>query len=77
MTAFELMYFLREAMKSLSECDIKMDDYRHIDMYLEFKQMLANNEKKEYIKTSLAEKYNMSESSVVRVVRRLDKKVKM
>ena len=53
-----------------------MDDYRHIDMYLEFKEMLAKNEKKEYIKTSLAEKYHMSESSVVRVIRRFDKLVK-
>jgi len=76
MTAFELMFFLEKAMKSLSECDIKMDDYRHIDMYLEFKEMLAKNEKKEYIKTSLAEKYHMSESSVTRVIRRFDKLVK-
>lgn len=76
MTAFELMVFLEKAMKSLSECDIKMDDYRHMDMYLEFKEMLARNEKKEYIKTSLAEKYHMSESSVVRVIRRFDKLVK-
>lgn len=76
MIAFELLYFLQGAMKSLSDCDIKMDDYRHICMYLEFKEMLFNNEKKEYIKSSLAEKYHMSESSVVRVIRRFDRPVK-
>lgn len=76
MTAFELMYFMRETMKSLSECDIKIDDYRYIDMYLEFKEMLAKNEKKEYIKSYLANKYCISESSVSRVVRRLDAQVK-
>lgn len=76
MTAFELLNFLQKAMKSLSDCDIKIDDYRHIDMYLEFKEMLAKNEKKEYIKSYLANKYCMSESSVSRVVRRMDAQVK-
>lgn len=76
MTAFELLNFLQKAMKSLSDCDIKIDDYRHIDMYLEFKEMEQKKEKKEYIKSVLAEKYNMSESSVVRVIRRFDSQVK-
>lgn len=76
MIAFELLYFLQEAMKCLSDCDIKIDDYRYIDMYLEFKEMLAKNEKKEYIKSYLANKYCISESSVSRVVRRLDAQVK-
>lgn len=76
MTAFELLNFLQKAMKSLSDCDIKIDDYRHVDMYLEFKEMLAKNEKKEYIKSYLANKYCMSESSVSRVVRRMDAQVK-
>lgn len=76
MTAFELLNFLAKPLKSLSECDIKIDDYRHIGMYLEFKQMEAQKEKKEYIKTCLASKYHISESSVVRIVRRLDSLVK-
>lgn len=76
MTAFELLNFLRKPIKSLSECDIKMEDHRYIDMYLEFKQMEAEKEKKEYIKRLLANKYCMSESSVVRVIRRFDKLVK-
>ena len=76
MTAFELLNFLQKPLKSLSECDIKIDDYRHIDMYLEFKEMEQKKEKKEYIKSVLATKYNVSESSVVRVVRRFDAHVK-
>lgn len=75
MTAFELLYFLQDAMKCLSECDIKMDDYRHIAMYLEFNEMVKNRDKKEYIKTLLARKYGMSESSVIRVIRRFDRQV--
>ena len=76
MTAFELLYFLQKPIKHLSECDIKMDDYKYIDMYLEFKQMVADKEKKEYIKTSLSDKYKISESSVMRVIRRFDSMVK-
>lgn len=76
MTAFELLKILREPMKRLSDCDIKIDDYRHIDMYLEFKEMEQKKEKKEYIKSILATKYSMSESSVKRIVRRLDEQVK-
>ncbi len=76
MTAFELLNFLRKPIKSLSECDIKMEDHKYIDMYLEFKQMEAEKEKKEYIKKMLSNKYCMSESSVIRIVRRFDKQVK-
>lgn len=76
MTAFELLNFLRKAMKSLSECDIRMEDHKYIDMYLEFKEMEQKKEKKEYIKRLLSNKYCMSESSVIRVVRRFDKQVK-
>lgn len=77
MTAFELLNFLQKPIKSLSECDIKMDDYQYIDMYLEFKEMLLGKEKKEYIKNFLATKYNISERTVIRIVRRFDAHVKL
>ena len=77
MTAFELLDLMQKPMKCLSECDIKIDDYRHIDMYLEFKEMVSKNTKREYIKHFLANKYKMSESSVVRIVRRFDTQVKL
>ena len=77
MTAFELLYLFQETMKRLSECDIRTDDYKYIPMYLKFKDMLKRKEKKEYIKTSLANEYDMSESSVIRVIRRFDKSVNL
>lgn len=77
MTAFELLNFLQKPIKSLSECDIKIDDFKYIPMYLEFKQMLSKKDKKEYIKTFLANKYCISESSVIRIVRRFDRHVKL
>lgn len=76
MKAFDLIRLLCECMKRLSECDIKMEDYKHVDMYQEFKSLVAKNEKKEYIKTYLAHKYKMSESTVLRIIRRLDKHVR-
>lgn len=37
MKAFELIEILYEGMKRLSKVDVKMKDYKHLAMYMEYK----------------------------------------
>ena len=63
-------------MKSLSKSDIKMDDYRHVEMYDDYCQMVDNGHKVEYVLAVLREKYGMSESTIRRVLSRMYRPVK-
>lgn len=75
MTAFELVFFLREAMKRMSEVGIRIDDWKYTDMFKEYNELVNRGEKKEYIKTLLASNYNVSESTVNRVITRFCNKL--
>jgi len=76
MLAIELLKISREILKSLSEVDVRLDDYRHIGMYNEYRELAEQGLKKEYIRRVLAEKYKVSESTVFRVVSRLEKHIR-
>lgn len=76
MTAFDLVFMMRDFMKRMSNFDIKMNDYKHIDMFQEYKRLEGQGAKKEYIKAELSHKYGISESTVNRIIRRLDKTFK-
>ena len=76
MKAYELIEILYEGMKRMSEVGIKMEDYKHLPMYLEYNELVAKDVKKEYIKAKLARKYKMSERTVFRVIARLGEYVR-
>ena len=76
MKAYELIEILYEGMKRMSEVSIKMEDYKHLPMYLEYNELVAQNAKKQYIKAKLAHKYNMSERTVYRIITRMTKCVR-
>ena len=77
MTAFELLYFLREPLKELSKFDIRISDVEHIAMYIDYMNLCKTNAKKDYIKSKLAKKYHLSESTINRTIKKLSKNVKM
>ena len=70
------MKFCRLVMKSLSECGIRMDDYRFVEMCEEYRRMVDSGQKKEYVIAVLTERYGISESSLRRVMRRLWRSVR-
>lgn len=76
MQAYELVFMCGEIMKSLSKVDVKMTDYKHIPMYQEYKDLVAQGYKIGYVRVALSEKYNLSESTVDRLVRRFGKVLK-
>ena len=58
-------------MKRLSKSDIRINDYKYVEMLDDYSLMTDNGHKKEYIVAVLREKYNVSESTLRRVLKRL------
>ena len=75
--AIDLMKFCEKVMKSLSKVGVKTSDCQHIGMYNEYKELERQGVKKEYIRAVLSGRYHISESTIYRIVTRLDKQVKI
>ena len=76
MLAIDLVRFCGEILKRLSDADIRLDDYKYVEMCDEYCNLVESGHKKEYAMAIVTEKYGVSESTVRRAVRRLNKAVK-
>lgn len=65
-----------ELLKLLSRYDVKIEDYRFVDLYFDYERRRRNREKYLATVTELAERYGISASTVERLIRRLGKPVK-
>lgn len=72
----EIVKIGRELLKLLSENDVRIDDWKHLRMYEDFKRMRSNGIKYRYAISELVLTYNISRANVERIVRRLGKDVK-
>ena len=61
--------------KLMSEFDIPVHYYRYIPMFEEYLEMLGKGEKKAYIILFLADKYDVFDSTVKRVIKALSLRV--
>ena len=77
MTCAELIKINRNWMELMSKFDLKASDYKFIDLYEKFQKLKADGEKYWYIITHLSEEYNISESSVKRLIRKLSREVSL
>lgn len=75
MKVVELLKISKETLKMMSKCELKVADWQFLDLYECYEEMKRNNEKFRYIIAFLSEKYNISESSVKRIVRRFSGEV--
>ena len=75
MKVVDLVKISKQAMKMMSSCGIKSEDWQHLEMYEEYQQMRSNHDKFRYIIAFLSEKYKTSESTVKRIVKRLSREV--
>jgi hypothetical protein len=76
MEAYKVLFLIRDLAKRMSEIGIKMDDYRYIGLCQEFNDLIAKGEKREYARAILSRKYSVSESTVFRIISRLNKRIK-
>ena len=70
MRTFDLVKISKGILKLLSNLDVKIDDYKYVDLFDEYETMAKNGDKISYIVTFLSQKYNISEASVYRLIRR-------
>ena len=76
MKAYKMLFLLRDFMKSMSELGIKMDDYKYIDLCQEYNELVSKGNKREYARAVLSRKYSVSESTVFRIITRMNKSIK-
>lgn len=60
----------KEMMNLLSNYEIKMDDFKYVEMFEDYDAMVKEGNKISYIVSYLSDKYRLSEASVYRVLKR-------
>lgn len=76
MEAYKVLYLIRDLAKSMSDIGIKMDDYKYIGLCQEYNDLIARGNKREYARAVLSRKYSVSESTVFRIITRMNKPIK-
>lgn len=76
MKAIEFLKIGRELLKTMSNCDLRLDDFKHIELYEEYARMRSEGEKVDYVLYFLSRKYKVSESTIKRIVRRFSNEVR-
>ncbi len=70
MKVIEVLNLNKELLKKFQQVGIRLDDLQYVDLYDEYKKMLANGDKVSYIIATLADKYEVSERKVYDLIRR-------
>jgi hypothetical protein len=70
MKVIEVLNLNKELLKKFQQVGIRLDDVQYVDLYDEYKKMLANGDKVSYIIATLADKYEVSERKVYDLIRR-------
>lgn len=76
MEAYKVLYLIRDLAKNMSEIGVKMDDYKYIGLCQEYNELVSNGHKREYARAVLSRKYSVSESTVFRIITRMNKHLK-
>ena len=76
MEVVEFLKISRELLKKMSAHDLRMGDYRYVELYEEYVRMRNGGEKADYVLRVLSERFMVSESTIKRIVRRFSKEVR-
>lgn len=75
MNGAKLLQISAEILKLMSICDLKVTDWKYLELYSEYVKACKNNEKRTATILFLSEKYHISESSVKRIIRRFEREI--
>lgn len=75
MTRGDVVRFSKELMQKLQQYDVKLDDWKYMDMLDDYREMVAKGVKRSAVAIILAERYKMSERQVYNVLRRMKEPV--
>lgn len=68
MTFYELISLNSKMLTTLHSNGIKIDDYRHLKIYEEYKEMAAKGDKITYIVSCLSTTYDLCERTIYRLI---------
>ena len=71
MKVIELLRLNRQLLNVCRDEGIRIDDVRYIELYNDYRHMLAMGDKVSYIVALLAVRYNVSERKVYSLIKRL------
>lgn len=71
MKAYELLKVNESLLKAMDGASLAIGDIKYVNMVYDFEQMTARGDKKTYIIQSLADKYNIAERTMYRILERL------
>ena len=74
-SGYSLLKLNLNQVKTMSKCGLSVDDARYIPMYEEYMSLRRSGVPKERTYQHFRSKYNVSESTVKRVIRRLSRRV--
>lgn len=77
MKAVDVLRMAESICHTLADNDIEAKDVRNIQMYDEWKRMRSEGHKYSYIIYYLTTQYDISESGIMRIVKRLDKDIEL
>ena len=75
MKAAELVHFNEKAMKAMSDIGIKIGDYRHLYLWNDYYSLINDGNKKTYALAVIAKRYNVSERTALRIIKRFDAEI--
>ena len=71
MKAFELLKANESMLRVMDGFSLSIHDVRYVDMLREYERMMADGVKKTYVVQVLADKYDIAERTLYRVIDRL------
>ena len=75
MKAVKILKICKDLLEMMSFCDLKVQDYKYLDLYAEYIKARQNHEKYTAVIMELSERHNISESTVKRIIRRFEKEI--
>ena len=72
----DLIMFNAEMMRKLKEAGIRLDDYKYVDMWRDYVEMLKTTESRKEVMLSLADRYGITDRQVYNIIKHLEKKIK-
>lgn len=77
MKIIEIVKINRELLKNLHTAGVRIEDAKYIDLYADYRRMLANSDKVSYIVTILSNKYAVSERKVYGLIKHFQSDCKL
>ena len=77
MKIIEIVKINRELLKNLHTAGVRIEDAKYIDLYADYRRMLANGDKVSYIVTVLSNKYAVRERKVYGLIKHFQSDCKL